>query len=54
MIRHDMATRPQGVYGSTKVWGEAIGRHYANTFCASASATSTRRIVPRDAAEDHR
>ncbi|MDE0660596.1 MAG: NAD(P)-dependent oxidoreductase [Gammaproteobacteria bacterium] len=31
MIRHDMATRPRGVYGSTKVWGEAIGRHYANT-----------------------
>ena len=31
MIRHDMATRPRGVYGATKVWGEAIGRHYANT-----------------------
>lgn len=31
MIRHDMATRPRGVYGATKVWGEAICRHYANT-----------------------
>ena len=31
MIRHDMATRPTGVYGSTKVWGEAISRHVADT-----------------------
>ena len=31
MIRHDMSTRPRGVYGATKVWGEAICRHYANT-----------------------
>lgn len=30
MIRGDMAVRPRGVYGATKVWGEAIGRHYAN------------------------
>lgn len=30
MIRHNMATRPRGVYGATKVWGEAICRHYAN------------------------
>lgn len=31
MIRHDMATLPRGVYGATKVWGEAICRHFANT-----------------------
>lgn len=30
MIRYDMSTRPRGVYGATKVWGEAICRHYAN------------------------
>lgn len=35
MIRHDMATRPRGVYGATKVWGEAICRHYANTTAVS-------------------
>ena len=35
MIRHDMATRPRGVYGATKVWGEAICRHYANTTALS-------------------
>ena len=31
MIRHDMATRPTGVYGATKVWGEAVCRHVADT-----------------------
>ena len=31
LIRHDMATRPTGVYGATKVWGEAICRHVADT-----------------------
>ena len=31
LIRHDMATRPRGVYGATKVWGEAIARHFADT-----------------------
>ena len=31
-IRHDMATRPNGMYGSTKVWGESLARHYADAF----------------------
>ena len=31
MIDHTMPTRPAGVYGSTKVWGEALGKHYADT-----------------------
>ena len=31
MIHHRMATRPRGVYGATKVWGEAICRHVADT-----------------------
>lgn len=35
MIRHDMATRPTGVYGATKVWGEAIARHVADTSALS-------------------
>ena len=30
-IRHDMATRPNGMYASTKVWGESLARHYADT-----------------------
>lgn len=31
LITSDMPTRPTGVYGSTKVWGEALGRHFADT-----------------------
>ena len=31
-VRHDMATRPNGPYASTKVWGEALARHYADAF----------------------
>ncbi len=31
VIDHTMATRPTGVYGSTKVWGEALARHYVDT-----------------------
>ncbi len=28
---HKTPTRPSGVYGATKVWGEALGRHFADT-----------------------
>ena len=31
-IRHDMATRPNGPYASSKIWGESLARHYADDF----------------------
>jgi len=31
LIRHDEAVRPRGVYGATKVWGEAFCRHVADS-----------------------
>lgn len=31
LIDHEMAVRPRGIYGATKVWGEALARHYADT-----------------------
>ena len=31
LINEFMQTRPTGIYGSTKVWGEALGRHFADT-----------------------
>ena len=37
-IRHDMATRPNGPYASTKIWGEALARHYSDSFDLSVIA----------------
>jgi nucleoside-diphosphate-sugar epimerase len=31
MITHHQV-RPQGMYGASKVWGEALGRHYSDAF----------------------
>lgn len=30
MITHQTPTRPGGIYGATKIWGEALGRHFAD------------------------
>ena len=30
VLTHESALRPSGVYGCTKVWGEVLGRHYAD------------------------
>ena len=30
-VTHETAPRPTGVYGATKAWGEALGRHYADS-----------------------
>ncbi len=35
MIDESVATRPANQYAATKVWGEAIARHYAMTYGAS-------------------
>ncbi|NJN84629.1 MAG: NAD(P)-dependent oxidoreductase [Caldilineaceae bacterium] len=31
MIDHTSATRPNGLYGASKVWGEALARHFTDT-----------------------
>lgn len=31
MLTHQTPTRPSGIYGASKVWGEALARHYADT-----------------------
>lgn len=35
LITVDMPPRPRGIYGSTKVWGEALARHFADTTSTS-------------------
>ena len=32
MITHETPVRPTGVYGATKVWGEALARHFSDSF----------------------
>ena len=32
LITHESPTRPHSVYSCTKLWGEALGRHYADTY----------------------
>lgn len=31
MITHESPTRPGGIYGSSKVWGESLARHFTDT-----------------------
>ena len=55
MLTHQSPTRPTGIYGATKVWGEALGRHYADTTDLSVIClrighvtSENRPITPRD------
>ena len=31
-LTHESVTRPSGLYGCTKVWGEALARHFSDTY----------------------
>jgi nucleoside-diphosphate-sugar epimerase len=31
MLTHESPTRPNGLYGCSKIWGEALARHFADT-----------------------
>ena len=53
-IRHDMATRPRGPYASTKIWGEALARHYADSFDLSVIALRIGRVNAEDRPVDAR
>jgi nucleoside-diphosphate-sugar epimerase len=35
-LTHESPTRPTGIYGCTKVWGEALARHFSDTYGISA------------------
>ena len=55
-LTHESPLRPSGLYGASKVWGEALGRHYADAHGMSViclqdrprEARKTGRPVPRD------
>jgi nucleoside-diphosphate-sugar epimerase len=35
-LSHQSPTRPDGIYGCTKIWGEALARHYSDAYGISA------------------
>ena len=47
MITHDMV-RPRGTYGASKVWGEALGGHYADAYGISILCIRFGHVVAED------
>ena len=43
-----MMTRPQGIYGATKVWGEAIGRHFSDAHGLSVICVRIGQVWPEN------
>jgi nucleoside-diphosphate-sugar epimerase len=47
MITHEMV-RPLGIYGATKVWGEALGRHFSDAYGMSILCVRIGAVRPED------
>jgi nucleoside-diphosphate-sugar epimerase len=47
-MTHETPTRPAGLYGASKVWGEAIARHYADAHGLSAICVRIGRVKAED------
>lgn len=48
MISHESAPRPIGLYGASKAWGEAVGRHYADAHGMSVICLRIGHVVAED------
>lgn len=48
MMTHETPTRPAGLYGASKIWGEAIARHYADVHGLSAICVRIGRVLAAD------
>jgi len=47
-LTHDSPLRPSGLYGASKVWGEALGRHYADAYAMSVLCLRIGRVRAED------
>ncbi len=47
-MTHQTPTRPAGLYGASKIWGEALARHYADTHGLSAICVRIGRVKAED------
>lgn len=48
MLTHFSPLRPSGLYGASKVWGEALGRHYADAHGLSVVCVRLGRVHAED------
>jgi nucleoside-diphosphate-sugar epimerase len=48
VLTHESPTRPNGLYGCSKVWGEAIARHFADTTPLSMICLRIGRVTAAD------
>jgi nucleoside-diphosphate-sugar epimerase len=47
-LTHESPVRPGGLYGASKIWGEALGRHYADAFGMSVICLRIGRVKAED------
>jgi nucleoside-diphosphate-sugar epimerase len=47
-LTHEAPLRPSGLYGASKVWGEALGRHYADAYGLSVICLRIGRVKAED------
>lgn len=47
-LTHEYPVRPSGLYGASKVWGEALGRHYADAHGLSVICLRIGRVKGED------
>lgn len=47
-LTHESPLRPSGLYGATKIWGEALGRHYSDAHGLSVICLRIGRVKQED------
>ncbi|HEU4369491.1 MAG TPA: NAD-dependent epimerase/dehydratase family protein [Methylomirabilota bacterium] len=47
-LTHESPLRPSGLYGASKIWGEALARHYADAYGMSAICLRIGRVRAED------
>jgi nucleoside-diphosphate-sugar epimerase len=48
MLTHESPLRPGGLYGASKIWGEALGRHYSDAYGMSVICLRIGRVKEED------
>lgn len=47
-LTHESPLRPSGLYGASKIWGEALGRHYSDAYDLSVICLRIGRVKAED------